>query len=67
MYLHTWGDDVDDKGKNEEKPVPAAAAIVALEGELAVASTNAAPTLLLVIIGEDDKTDVDKMKICHPL
>ena len=48
-----------DTNVDKSSPVPTAA-VVALESELAVASTNTTtPTLLLVVIDQDDKRDKD--------
>ena len=55
LYLRWWWWGWAEKRDKGVSPVPAAA-VVALESELTVASTNAAPTLLLVVIG-----------FCHPL
>ena len=49
LYLRWWWWGWAEKRDKGVSPVPAAA-VVALESELTVASTNAAPTLLLVVI-----------------
>ena len=58
-FLWTIMNIKDEYDTNVEAPVPTAA-VVALESELAVASTNTTtPTLLIIVIGQDDERDKD--------
>ena len=53
-----------DSNVDKSSPVPTAA-VVALESELAVASTNSTtPTLLIIVISQHDERDKDAHCTC---